>query len=272
MDLAVEATVESAVSENQLVEASREDFRKLHDAVKLIVDSNCTDCVIEEGVIRQTTNDKQCIVQIDMSSILPDLSIGLSNAKQKVGLMRIILNVDESVKLKDQNVYIQTLEKNFKLSDERWEYSLSKPIPDLMDNKFIEETVFKKQIECSDDDLILSVDLDPDIIRGVQQNCELFQNNMVTFILEDDKADIKMSENSNTNSGKIKSDISLNVTDVAKSQFRLFSLPFRMDLNSSMQINVWRKTADKYLCQCSLELDGSVPVTVFTQVKLTELK
>lgn len=279
MDLSTEevSIVEEVVTtkpatEGKLITLDRENFRKLHDSVKLIVDSNCTDCIIENGVIRQATNDRQSIISIDMSSIIPDLTMSLSNAKQKVGLMRIILNVDESVKLKDSNVYIQTLEKNFKLYDERWEYTLTKPMPELMDNKFIPTEVANRQTQRDDSNLILSTNIGIDIIRGVQANCDLFQNNMITFTLKGDKADIHMSENSNTNSGKIKSNIALNITGVKKSQFRLFSLPFKMDLNSNMQIDVYKQSDDNCLCVCELELDGCIPVTVYTKVKLIEVK
>jgi hypothetical protein len=276
MDLSVEASVESVVEDGALISIERENFRKLHDAVDLVVKSNCTDCMIESGVIRQPTNDRQSMIGIDLSSILPDLCVGLSNAKQKVGLMKIILNVDESVKLKDQNVHIQMFEKNFKLYDERWEYTLSKPLPELLDNKFIDETAFSSRVVMNEDELIMSTTLDPDIIRGVQANCELFQNSMVIFSLEGDSADISMAENSNTNSGKIQSNISLNVTDFPKKLFRMFSLPFRMDLNSSMQIDVYKLSGDKEkdncLCHCKMELDGSIPVSVYTKVKLIEVK
>jgi hypothetical protein len=50
------------------------------------------------------------------------------------------------------------------------------------------------------------------------------------------------------------------------------SLPFRMDLNSSMQINVYKQDVDKCLAKCDLELDGSIPVSVYMQVKLVEIK
>jgi len=248
----------------------------LHDAVKLIVESNCTDCMIENGVIRQPTNDRQSMVSVDLSTIFPDLSVGLSNAKQKVGLMAIILNVDESVKLKDQNVHIQIFEKNFTMYDERWEYTLSKPLPELLDNKFIPAEAFAKQVVRNEEDLIMSTNMDPDIIRGIRSNCDLFQNSMVIFSLEGSNADIRMAENSNTNSGKIQSNISLNVTDFPKRQFRMFSLPFKMDLNSSMQIDVYKlkgeKQKDDCLVHCQMELDGSIPVNVYTKVRLVEVK
>jgi hypothetical protein len=270
MDLELEASVET--TDEEIITIERENFRKLHDAVKLIVDSECSDCTVDEGFIRQATNDRQSIVEINLTSILPDLSIAFSNAKQKVGLMRTILNVDESVKLDDPNVYIETAEKQYKLTDQRWGFDLSKPIHELLDNKFMPYDKFQHQVKIDEDDLILSTDLDPDIIRGVQSICELFQTQMVSFVLEGDSADIRMSEQSKSNSGKIKSDISLNVTDMPKSQFRMSSLPFRMDLNSSMQINVYKQDVDKCLAKCDLELDGSIPVSVYMQVKLVEIK
>jgi hypothetical protein len=219
-------------------------------------------------------NDKRSIIKVDLTSIQSDLNISLVNAKQKVGLMRIILNVDESVNLNDSNVYIHTLDKNYKLYDERWEYTIQIPLADLLDNKFMNDDNFESKVQNSitDDALILSTDISPDIIRGVQSNCELFNNNSVNFELEGDSADIKMSEQSKTNSGKIQSNISLNISDMPKSMFQLDSLPFRLDLNSSMQINVYKMKDDTCLCTCDLELDGSIPVSIYSRVKLLQLK
>lgn len=266
MDLNIQ---EETQTDNQTVHSiTRDNFKKLIDAMKFTVDFECTDCSLNNGMIRQKTNNSISIIQVDLREFLNNLSVSFANAKQKVGIMRALSNIDENVKLEDQNIKVVITDKDYIISDPLSTLTFTKPINDFLDNKFIPENDFNQKINISDDLLIMSIQIDPYMIKRIKDISEYLEVDLVTIDVNGYEGSLSINQNNKQNKGKIISGIELN-KEMPSKVFTVPLTPFRIDVSSPIEFSVYGTNKDDILlCKFSLKLNNQIPVETFVLVKL----
>ena len=89
------------------VSLSNEEFENFVRSLSVLKDV-CNDVDINDGIIRQRTNDHTTIFQLDLSSLLPVVTMCLSNLKQKLDLLKMFsdeeveIEISDKIKIKDQ--------------------------------------------------------------------------------------------------------------------------------------------------------------------------
>ena len=92
----------------------------------------CTDVDIRDGVIRQRSDDKFSVFEINLAPLIQNLNIPISDLKQKLDLFKIFTG-------SDQEVEITTDETFFSISDSASIIKFDNPDLDFMNNNFMNE-------------------------------------------------------------------------------------------------------------------------------------
>lgn len=113
-----------------------------------IFKDSCSDVDIRNGIIRQKTNDSVSVFEIDLTSILGNISLPISDIKKKLDLFKIFSN---------QDVTIETGDDFYSISDSYSTIRLRFPSLEFMNNKFMGEEELNRVITISLEQLITDI-------------------------------------------------------------------------------------------------------------------
>lgn len=244
----------------------REKFSKMLNLMKLI-ENHCTDCDIKLGRIRQKTNSRQSVVDIDLTSILGDNDLSLSLIKSKVQLLKSF-ELDENVQLTEKNILLESNESNYEFTDALSKMIFRKPSAKFLDNKFIDQQEFDTVIKCKDENLLFTYTISNYIKKRMVAAGLGFDTDLITFNLNEFKASATIQPTNKENTTNYIEEIVLNKS-VANQSFQISNLAFILDLASDISLNCYQVTNDVYLCKISQAYFGA-SVVVYTQAKVTK--
>jgi len=117
----------------------------------------CSDADIREGIIRQRSNDSSSVFELDLTSILEDVSIPISGLKSQLDLLKmfveheVTLTVNQPEKQGENGWYL--------FSDEYSSLKFEMAASEYLDNKFMPEDEIQSVFDLKEEDLILSTDI-----------------------------------------------------------------------------------------------------------------
>lgn len=258
----------------ETITITREDFAKLLGSLKLI-ETSCTDCDIVGGLIRQTTNDRHAIFEIDLSKILKIdgsdseklADISLSLIKQKNQILKTF-ELDDNVQIDDKNIILNIEDTKYEILDSLSKVTLRKPVKKFLDNTFIEDENFNSIMSnCTEENLMLSCDISPYMTKRIKNICEAFAIDVIQCKLEGRTACLSIISDDKDNTTKVVGNITLN-NEVSSSYFSFISLPFTIELNSSMAFKAYKIGDDVIMCKFSQKY-YDVTVDINSKVKIT---
>jgi len=120
-----------------------------------VIKDYCNDSDIREGVIRQRTNDNTSVFEIDMTPLIEDVNLPISNLKEKLEILKMFN--DQEVVI---SVHIPEGENGwFTFSDQYSSLKFDMPDLDYMDNKFMSSQELNSVFSLDEEDLVLSADI-----------------------------------------------------------------------------------------------------------------
>ena len=119
---------------------SSDNFDALVRTMSLLKDV-CSDVDIRDGIVRQRSNDHSIIFEIDMSSLLPNMTLAISDLKQKLDLFKCFSG---------QEIDVVVNETDFSFSDQHSSITFQSPILDMLDNKFMSDDEFNRLFTLED--------------------------------------------------------------------------------------------------------------------------
>lgn len=203
-----------------------EDFLRCLTNLKDI----CTDIDLREGIIRQRANDNNSIFEFDLTALIQNVTIPISDLKNKLDLFRIFIG---------QDVQIDSDDLYFSFSDQYTIIKIKKPLIDFLDNKFMPSTELDAIISVPDNSLILDHDLKQiitDRIRTITQN---FNTPSIQISFEGETAKILAGTQSKEQSAVLLSGLITNVA-IERSISSLSINPFIIDHDNDIKLEVYR--------------------------------
>lgn len=135
----------------QTVNLSAEHYSNFLRCISSLKDI-CTDVDIRNGVIRQRSDDKFSVFEIVLTPLIQDLSIPISDLKQKLDLFKIFSGAN-------QEVEISTDETFFSISDNASILKFDNPDLDFMNNNFMNEEELNRVFVRNPEDVILTTEI-----------------------------------------------------------------------------------------------------------------
>lgn len=244
---------------------TRADFKKLLTCLDIVNNSNCTDCDISKGLVRQKTNDRQCIIEMDLTSLLYQNDISLSMVKTKAGLLSSF-QLDNNVKVDDENVTIEIDDKVYHFLDCFSKLNFTKPMSKFMDNKYIGDEEFASMLSINDDKLLFSGVVSSYVKKRIKTVCMGLAVDTIICTMNETTAKLSLTTVNNESSTNLNQQFDLN-SHMDLCTARITTMPFSLDVESDLNLSVYKVTAERFLCKFSMVYAG-IPINIYTQTQI----
>jgi len=241
------------------VSISGENFNEFLRVLSLLKES-CNDVDIRGGFIRQRSNDASCIFQIDLTSILTEIDIPVTDIKQKFDLLKIF---------SDQEVTIDVNDDVCKFSDQYSSLSFKKPNLEFMDNSFMTEEETNAVFTLDDDTLILSTEIPTTISDRIQVVRQGFNVDTVEVLITGEQAVISAKTQAKDQSAKLMDGIITEMTINCKTD--LLITPFVIDHDGDMEFKMYNVQEGVSVNKFDTTI-GEMDIIVYSRSALDEIQ
>lgn len=206
------------------------DSKKYDDFLRClsILKDDCNDVDIREGIIRQRTNDRYCVFDINLTPILNNISFPISNLKQKLDLLKIFCGQEVSIEIENSN---------FTFSDQHSKIKFENIDLDYMDNKFMSEEERDNVFTTDESDVILSTNISESLSERMKVITAGFNVNSVQVIIDGDSASIQTKTQAGDQHATIVNDI---ITDKnINTLSNIVNTPFIIDHDGDIEFKMF---------------------------------
>ena len=224
--------------------------------ILFILKDICNDVDIRNGFIRQRTDDSATIFEVDLTDIISNMSLPISELKNKLDVFKCFSG---------QEVSITTTEDSFVISDQYSVLKIKKPILDYMDNKFISQEELSRVIVTNSDDLILSTQISKKISDRMKVISSSFHINSVQAIINGEAASISCSTQSKDNFAEFIKNIVSNKE--LNHSANLVITPFVIDHDGDINFEMYDSGNNVVMNSFSTTI-GSINVHLYTRASM----
>jgi len=240
------------MSENERsISLDAEKFNQFIQCISILRDL-CNDIDIRDGIVRQRSNDRTVIFEMDMTSLISNLSIPITNIKQKFDLFKMYSNEEVTILLDDTK---------FSITDNYSTINFNKPTLEYMDNKYITNEELTSIFELFDDDMILKIDISKTISDRLKVISQSFNVNSVQIFFNGDKGILSSSNQAKDQNAKLIDNIVLN-KEIDKSITNINITPFIIGHDSNIDFSVYNDKENQ-LINCSKANIGEVNISIY---------
>lgn len=223
----------------------------------------CNDIDIKEGFIRQRSNDKTSIFQIDLTSILTNISMSISDIKKKLDLLKIFAGQEVNLEISDEgNSY-------FILSDQYSSLKFMSPAHQFIDNKFMQEDELNAIFNLNEDDLILEYDLPNMITERIRIITQSYNIKAIQVEFDGEEAIIKAGTQAKDQFAKFVEGITTNVV-LDKCSANLGTIPFGLDHDEDVEFKMYKDPNQSISLNTFKTSIGDCDMVIFTRSSLVQ--
>lgn len=197
----------------------------------------CNDVDIQGGIIRQRTLDKSTVFEFDLSSLIEDINLGISDLKNKLDMLKIFLGQEVEILINEGTEQDRGF---FIFSDQYSSLKIQSPILDYMDNKFMDVDQLSHIYSLSDEDLLIECDISKMISDRVKVITQGLNATAIQIIFNGENASMCATTLARDQHAKFLNDIVTNMTfenSFANLSLVSFSIEHDTEINFKMYIN-----------------------------------
>lgn len=218
----------------------------------------CNDVDIRNGFIRQRSNDKTSVFEIDMTPILPNVVMAISDIKRKLDLLKTFSGQDVTLEIVDGEPGY------FVFSDTFSSLKFISPSLQYIDNKFMSVQELESIFVMNDDDLILEHKLTTMITDRIRVITQSFNTDAIQVTFDGETAVIKAATQAKDQFAKFVDGIMMNVV-IEKCSALLSTIPFSIDHDVEVDFKMFKDpNQDISLNGFSTTL-GDINLKIFTR-------
>ena len=215
----------------------------------------CNDVDLRGGVIRQRSNDKSTVFQMDLRPILNDQEVDMpiSDIKKKLELLKIFSG---------QEVTITFVEDSFSFADDVTTIRFKNPTLEYMDNKFLSMEELERVFIMDDDELIIDTKLITKVTERIKIITQTFNTQAIQVVFMGEEAKITSITQARDQDAKILEGITTNaIIDGCSSN--LSTVPFSIELENEVDFKMFKHPNQDVLMNKFDTALGDVPVTIY---------
>jgi len=215
----------------RLVNLDKDQYGELLRCVSILKDE-CNDADIRNGVIRQRSNEKISVFEIDLSNIISDINIPITDLKRKIDLLKIFEGGEVTITIDET-----TNPASFSFSDEYSSLKFLFTRLDFMDNKYLTEEELQASFILDESDVILNTSIPKNISDRIRIVCQSFSINSIQILLEEGTASLVAKTQSKDQFAKFYSGI---VVDRPMTAFaNIVAIPFMIDHDTDVSFKMY---------------------------------
>jgi len=241
------------------------DAEQYNDFLRCLTNlkEECNDIDINNGIIRERSNDKTSIFQINMTPILTDVSISISDVKKKLDLLKIFAGQEVNLEINNEdNGY-------FILSDQYSSLKFISPAHQFIDNKFMTEEELTAIFNLDEDNLILEHSLESVITERIRIITQSFNIKAIQVEFEGDQAIIKAGTQAKDQFAKFVEGITTNVV-FDKCSANLGTIPFGIDHDRAVEFKMYKDPNQDISLNTFTTDVGDCELIIFTRSSLIQ--
>jgi len=227
----------------------------------------CNDIDIRGGMIRQRSNDLTSVFEMNLTSIINDASIPITNLKKKLDLLKTFVGQSVTIEIEEGET---ESESYFTVSDEQSSIKFLFPALEFMDNKMMTQEELDNIFSLDEEDLILTNDLSSVITERIRIITDNFNTQAIQVKFENDTASISAVTQSKDQFAKFKSDIPCNIDFGGNYSSTLSTIPFGIEHDSDLDFKMYKDPDQNVsLNKITTEL-GSVDINIYSRSAIVE--
>jgi hypothetical protein len=145
----------------------------------------CNDIEIRDGILRQRSNDRTSIFELDMTPVIPNVTMGVTDIKGKLDNLKMFSGQQVTL-----NIYPGE-GQYYSFNDAYTKYRILTPSLEYLDNKFMTAEELDRMFVMNDEDLILETDLPLMITDRIRIMTTSFHTESIQILFEGESATIK---------------------------------------------------------------------------------
>lgn len=193
----------------------------------------CNDVDIREGFLRQRSNDKTSVFEIDMTPVLPGVTMAISDIKRKLDLLKTFSGQDVTLEIVDGNP------GHFIFSDAFSSIKFIAPSLQYIDNKYMTLEELESIFVMSEDDLILEYDLTSMITERIRIITANFSTDAIQVSFNGEEAQIKAATQAKDQFAEFVKGVQTNVILEGCSAL-LSTVPFGIDHDTDVEFKMFK--------------------------------
>lgn len=223
----------------------------------------CNDVDIRNGIIRQRTNGNTSIFEIDITSLVDDMSIAITDIKTKLDLLKTFQGQDVNIDIEDGPG------AHFIFSDEFSSIRIVSPTPEFVDNKFMNEEELGSIFNSEEEDLILEYDISQLITDRVSTITQNFNVEAIKVEFRGETASILASTQAKDQIARFVRGIETNVV-IQNHSSNLSVIPFRIDHDTDVEFKMYKDpNHNNALNKFSTTL-GEIDIKIYSRSSIIE--
>lgn len=227
----------------------------------------CNDIDIRGGMIRQRSNDLTSVFEMNLTSIINEASIPITNLKKKLDLLKTFVGQSVTIEIVEGET---ESESYFTVSDEQSSIKFLFPALEFMDNKMMTQEELDNIFSLDEEDLILTNDLSSVITERIRIITDNFNTQAIQVKFENDSASISAVTQSKDQFAKFKNDIPTNIDFGGTYTSNLSTIPFGIEHDSDLDFKMYKDPDQNVsLNKITTEL-GSVSINIYSRSAIVE--
>jgi hypothetical protein len=222
----------------------------------------CNDIDINNGFVRQRSNDKTSIFQIDLTPILPDVSMSISDIKKKLDLFKIFAGQEVNFEIDNEG-------GSFIISDQFSSLKFMMTTPQFIDNKFMSQEELEAIFNLNEDELILEHELQSMITDRIRVITASFNIKAIQVIFDGETAMITAGTQAKDQFAKFAENLPTNVV-FDKSSANLGVIPFSIEHDEDIEFKMYKDPDQDITLNTFITSIGDCESIIFTRSSLVQ--
>lgn len=224
----------------------------------------CNDVDIRDGIVRQRSNDKTSVFELDMTPLIPGVSIAISDIKKKLDLLKTFAGQEVSLEIKPDSD-----NPHFIFSDAFSSLKFISPSLQYIDNKFMELNELESIFVMNDDDLILEHDLTSMITDRIRVTTLSFNTDAIQVNFLGESAEIKAATQAKDQFAKFVTGITTNVI-LEGCSANLSTIPFSIEHDTDVEFKMFKDPNQDISLNKFATTIGDVNIGIYTRSSIVK--
>jgi hypothetical protein len=228
----------------------------------------CTDVVIKDSIIRQRTDDKNSIFEMDLNDLFGEaVTIPISYFKQKFDLFKVFLGQEITIKI-HQDEDDPEGSSWYEIADSLSRIKFDFPALGYMQNEFVDEEELSAIFTCSEEDLILETQIEKTITDRIKTITTNFQSHFVKMDFNEETLSIGAIDPAKTNRVYFLENLAVEMTFDEPHYANMTRIPFMINHDTAYTFQLY-KQPEEMLTQNKITTSiGAVPISIYCKSQL----
>jgi hypothetical protein len=227
----------------------------------------CTDIIIKDSIIRQRTDDKNSIFEMDLNDLFGEqVTIPISYFKNKFDLFKVFLGKEITIKIHQDDE--DPGASWYEIADDLSRIKFDFPDIEFLQNDFVTEEELDAIVTCGEDDIILETTIDKTITERIKTITSNFQSHFVKMDFVGDTLSIGAIDPAKTNRVFFLENLNVEMTFDEPYYANMTRVPFMINHDTAYSFKLY-KQPDEMVTQNKITTSiGAVPISIYCKSQL----